>query len=86
MDEVVPEPLGGAHRDPAAMVATMQGDVLRHLGELTAMDTETRLAARYAKLRALGNGLAPLEPLAAPTEIAARQGNVVVTDCRYNGL
>jgi len=63
VDEVVPEPLGGAHRDPAAMVATMKETLLRHLKELTAMDTEERLAARYAKLRALGNGLQPLDPL-----------------------
>ena len=71
VDEVVKEPLGGAHRDPAAMVATMRATLLRHLGELTAMDPETRLAARYAKLRALGNGLTPLEPVATVSEAAS---------------
>jgi acetyl-CoA carboxylase carboxyl transferase subunit alpha len=70
VDEVVPEPLGGAHRDPAAMVATMKDTLLRHLKELTEMDTEERLAARYARLRALGNGLDPLDPL-PPTPAAA---------------
>lgn len=63
VDEVVPEPLGGAHRDPATMVATLKSVVRRHLDELTAMDPEVRRARRYEKLRALGNGLAPLDPL-----------------------
>ena len=63
VDEVVKEPLGGAHRDPGAMVATMKDTLLRHLKELTAMDEDARLAARYAKLRALGNGLTPLDAM-----------------------
>jgi acetyl-CoA carboxylase carboxyl transferase subunit alpha len=63
VDEVVKEPLGGAHRDPAAMVATLKDAIVRHLRELTAMDPDERLAARYAKLRSFGNGLEPLEPV-----------------------
>jgi acetyl-CoA carboxylase carboxyl transferase subunit alpha len=69
VDEVLREPLGGAHRDPVAMVATVKDALMRHLGELTAMDPDARMAARYAKLRAFGNGLAALEshpPAAAP--------------------
>ena len=75
VDEVVQEPLGGAHRDPAAMVSTMRETLLRHLDELTAMDTEDRLTARYAKLRAFGNGLTPLDPM---PETAAVPGPVPV--------
>jgi len=35
------------------------------------MDPETRLSARYEKLRALGNGLTPLEPVAGASEAGA---------------
>src|SRR5690606_35927291 len=31
VDEVLPEPLGGAHRDPAAMALTVKDAILRHL-------------------------------------------------------
>src|ERR1700691_1396440 len=37
VDEVLPEPLGGAHRDPAAMSATLRQALIRHLRELTSM-------------------------------------------------
>jgi acetyl-CoA carboxylase carboxyl transferase subunit alpha len=66
VDEVVPEPLGGAHRDPAAMVGALKDVVVRHLSELVAMDPEERLAARYARLRGFGNGLAALDEVPAP--------------------
>jgi acetyl-CoA carboxylase carboxyl transferase subunit alpha len=68
VDEVVAEPLGGAHRDPATMIATLKGVLLRVLGELTSMDPEERMAQRYARLRALGNDLAPLDPPAPPPD------------------
>lgn len=60
VDEVIPEPLGAAHRDPAAMIHTMKETLLRTLGELVSMDPDARLAARYERLRALGNDLEPL--------------------------
>ncbi|MFO0933007.1 MAG: acetyl-CoA carboxylase carboxyltransferase subunit alpha [Planctomycetota bacterium] len=63
VDEVVPEPLGGAHRDPATMVATLKAAIERNLDVLTALDPEERMRLRYEKLRAFGNGLAPLDPL-----------------------
>ena len=62
VDEVVKEPLGGAHRDPGAMVGLLRETLLRHLKELIAMDPEARLATRYAKLRNFGNGLTALDP------------------------
>jgi acetyl-CoA carboxylase carboxyl transferase subunit alpha len=60
VDEVVPEPLGAAHRDPAAMIESLKEAIVRHLDELVAMDPDERLDARYERLRALGNGLEPL--------------------------
>jgi acetyl-CoA carboxylase carboxyl transferase subunit alpha len=71
VDEVVPEPLGGAHRDPATMVQTVKAVLLRNLKELTEMDTEERLAARYARLRSFGNGLTPLDPVPEPAPAPA---------------
>ncbi len=60
VDEVIPEPLGGAHREPDTMVATLKSWLVTTLDELTAQDADERLAARYERLRAMGNGLEPL--------------------------
>ena len=61
VDEVVSEPLGGAHRDPEQMIATMKATVLKHLEALEAEAPEARLQARYERLRRLGNGVEPLD-------------------------
>src|SRR5437667_3641053 len=34
VDEIVPEPLGGAHNDPVATAANLRDDLLKHLGEI----------------------------------------------------
>jgi acetyl-CoA carboxylase carboxyl transferase subunit alpha len=65
VDEVVEEPLGGAHRQPEPTAHRLKDALLRHLVELKAMDPDARLAARFARLRALGNGVEPLEAPAA---------------------
>jgi acetyl-CoA carboxylase carboxyl transferase subunit alpha len=62
VDEVIPEPLGAAHRDPDAMIATLKDALVRNLDELSSMDPDERLVGRYARLRALGNDIEPLEP------------------------
>ena len=54
VDEVIPEPLGGAHNDPAAAIAALKTALLRHLDELTPKTTEQLLDERYARYRALG--------------------------------
>ncbi|MBN2507163.1 MAG: acetyl-CoA carboxylase carboxyltransferase subunit alpha [Verrucomicrobia bacterium] len=68
-DEIVPEPMGGAHHDPAAMAATLKDHLARNLEALLAIPAEERLRLRYAKYRAQGHfaekkppGLQP-EPL-----------------------
>jgi acetyl-CoA carboxylase carboxyl transferase subunit alpha len=54
IDEVVPEPPGGAHRDPSKAAENL-GKVLRkHLGELTQMSQDELVKDRYEKFRALG--------------------------------
>jgi len=54
MDEIVPEPYGGAHRDPRKTFDIVRNVLLRHLKELQEIDTETLLDQRYEKLRGMG--------------------------------
>ena len=54
VDEVVPEPLGGAHRAPDEMVATLKERVAALLDELTGIDVDELVERRYERLRTLG--------------------------------
>ena len=54
VDEIVPEPLGGAHAEPEAVFAAVKASVGRALGELAALDHGALVAARYGRLRAIG--------------------------------
>ena len=54
VDEVVPEPLGGAHNDHSAMADTLRAVLLRNLEELRQIDPEERLKQRYQKYRRHG--------------------------------
>jgi acetyl-CoA carboxylase carboxyl transferase subunit alpha len=55
VDEVIPEPVGGAHNDPASVSETLKQTILRHLDELKKLSAEELLEGRYRKLRALGH-------------------------------
>ena len=57
VDEIVPEPLGGAHTDHAATAATLKDRLLSHLGDLLALGSSQRLKMRYEKFRAYGHFL-----------------------------
>ena len=54
VDEIIEEPLGGAHRDPAASAANLKSALIRHLDELAAIPTEQLRAARAAKIASFG--------------------------------
>ena len=54
IDEIIREPVGGAHNDPAAAAALVDEVVVRVLREVSALDGEARLAARYQKFRGMG--------------------------------
>ena len=54
VDEVLEEPLGGAHRDPAAAAATLKTAILCHLAALGTLSPEELLEARYTKFRQMG--------------------------------
>src|SRR6266571_889158 len=51
IDEVIPEPLGGAHQDHSAAIVNLKSAVTRHLGELCKIPTDQLLAERYQKFR-----------------------------------
>ena len=52
VDEIVPEPLGGAQRDPAAVARALDAAIVRQLEALRALSREELLAQRYARYRA----------------------------------
>jgi acetyl-CoA carboxylase carboxyl transferase subunit alpha len=54
IDEIVPEPNGGSHSDPAAAARLVDEALGRILRELTQLDRETRLQLRYDKFRHMG--------------------------------
>ena len=54
VDEIVPEPIGGAHTDPAAAAQRLDQVIERVLTEISAMDSATRLNQRYEKFRRMG--------------------------------
>jgi acetyl-CoA carboxylase carboxyl transferase subunit alpha len=54
VDEIVREPLGGAHRDPQAMASDLKAVLLRHLHEVEQWPEEQLLERRYVRLRAQG--------------------------------
>jgi acetyl-CoA carboxylase carboxyl transferase subunit alpha len=54
IDTIIPEPEGGAHTDTAAMIAAVGDALHRCLDTVCALDTNTLLARRYAKYRAIG--------------------------------
>jgi len=54
VDEVIPEPLGGAHRDPAVMAEALRDALVRRLAELTALPADALLAGRQRRLRGFG--------------------------------
>jgi acetyl-CoA carboxylase carboxyl transferase subunit alpha len=54
IDEIIPEPIGGAHTDSAAATALVDAVLERTLRDVSALDSETRLARRYDKFRNMG--------------------------------
>ena len=57
IDTVVPEPTGGAHRDPAAAIAATGEAIGEALGELQGLDSATIVRLRREKFMAIGKTL-----------------------------
>lgn len=54
VDDIISEPLGGAHRDHHAMAARMRRYFQKNLRELISVETEQLLSDRYEKFRKIG--------------------------------
>ena len=54
IDEIIPEPLGGAHRDPPESFRRVRRAVRRHLRQLLPLSAEEIIAQRYEKYRNIG--------------------------------
>jgi acetyl-CoA carboxylase carboxyl transferase subunit alpha len=61
VDEVIPEPVGGAHADWDAAASALHDTLARHVGELAAMDVDDRRRARWTKYEAMGQWVEPRE-------------------------
>jgi acetyl-CoA carboxylase carboxyl transferase subunit alpha len=64
VDDIVPEPLGAAHRNPREVAVTLERRIGRYLRELKQIPTDDLLEQRYQKLRRVGVTVeaAPGEP------------------------
>jgi acetyl-CoA carboxylase carboxyl transferase subunit alpha len=54
IDQIIPEPLGGAHRDPKTTAENLKAVVLNQITDLEKLDTDVLLTQRYEKLRGMG--------------------------------
>jgi len=54
VDEVIPEPLGGAHYAPDKAAAALKYALQKHLNDLVGLDTAKLLDLRYERYRELG--------------------------------
>lgn len=54
IDEVIPEPLGGAHRDPQKTAQKLKEAITKSLNELKSLSKEELLRLRYKKFRDIG--------------------------------
>jgi acetyl-CoA carboxylase carboxyl transferase subunit alpha len=54
IDEIVPEPVGGAHTDLEAAARLVDAVLQRVLRDVSALDSDARLQARYEKFRQIG--------------------------------
>ncbi|HEX4552892.1 MAG TPA: acetyl-CoA carboxylase carboxyltransferase subunit alpha [Xanthobacteraceae bacterium] len=57
IDAIVPEPVGGAHRDPAAAIAATGDAIATALGDMAGLDRETVRRQRRDKFLAIGRSM-----------------------------
>ncbi len=66
VDGIIPEPLGGAHRDYEAAASALKAALLNNLGELRGLSVETLLEQRYQRFRRIGlQGIAEIAPVSS---------------------
>ena len=72
IDEIIPEPLGGAHRDPQTTFATVGAAIGTALEALVPLETQALLDARLAKFDAMGS----FTEDASPAEVVSQMDGV----------
>ncbi len=55
IDEIIPEPKAGAHKNPEAAIKAVKKAVVKALKELTSIETDDLVEGRYNKIRSYGN-------------------------------
>ena len=78
VDRVIPEPLGGAHRDPNIMAQSLKNSLLETLAQLDAVPIDTLVEQRYQHLMKLGQFLEPSlkekpKQLMPPVKVPAKE-------------
>lgn len=73
VDDVIPEPVGGSHRNPAEMASTLKSYLLRYLRELRSVPVPDLVQRRYEKFRRMGQftTVTEVEPASANGQLAA---------------
>ncbi|MCE5195013.1 MAG: acetyl-CoA carboxylase carboxyltransferase subunit alpha [Nitrospiraceae bacterium] len=54
IDSIIPEPLGGAHKDPAIVAKNISDIIINSIGELSAKSAEDLIEDRYKRIRRIG--------------------------------
>lgn len=74
IDAIIEEPMGGAHRDPAAAARSLESWLARAIRDVSRLKIDTVLRRRYERLRSLGSFFdSKSEPIAtAPPKAGAR--------------
>ncbi len=69
VDRIVPEPVGGAHRDPDAMATSLRAALADALAQVGTLPVDALLERRYARLQSYGR-FDVVPDLGAPEEVA----------------
>jgi len=73
VDEIIPEPLGGAHRNPRDMATTLERKLVGFVRQAKRMPLDKLLARRYERIRCVGKVLSDPGALAALNAAAAAE-------------
>ena len=76
VDEVLPEPLGGAHNDHETTALTVRDGLLRNLEALLKIDPDTRVRQRYEKFRKMGKFNEGTAPARKPAKATGNSSSV----------
>ena len=82
IDEIIPEPVGGAHRDPEAAAMSLEKYIITSLNQLKRLSSKSLLAKRQERIRHLGSFFA--EPGAATAGQTTGARRITTRSARLN--